>query len=483
MRRLLGILMLFVGCGADRMRPEQEIAAAVESVGFLDAEEAKNTRFISFATIDDEDKALAAGVVSFVLNSLGDSGYISRPEWVPGAPLVRFHLRQFTASEDAYKNHWQTWEDLAAVEPYYHVRTRVAVETTEKDDKGKPIKKVETKDVTVDAPWIPAELATQLREQTASIGPVLRAEWWVSQVMRPPHYYTLTGVPATEVEFLKFVGVDAIEVRRLNAEHGANVISKVAFGHTRRIQSFTGILGWLWVTKDVFVMGDKTDAIRQPLTKAINPETGQEAELYLDDAGEFIASKANGLHVFALYNAQGERQDAVPLGGPGKSIARDTSEDSPGFDGVIIPGLSCVRCHTENGLRDIDDVQASLPGLAALPDAQALLSFYNPPIVQLRLRQARDQYATALRQATDLNSEQVANGLAKLVRTQLYDLVTPERAAQECGLELKAFLEVAKQTADPYGILLSQGRAIHREAWEPTFSVMMSPMVAVGVDE
>lgn len=477
MKRLLGILMLFVGCGADRMRPVDEVRQVATALGDYAPEAAKNMRFLSLATVPDEEKPVAAGIASFVLNSLGDAGYISRPEWVPGTSLVSFNLRNYANSEETYKVAWDTWEKLAAEEPYFHLRTQVAEEVKGKDDKGKPTTTTEVKEVTLDAPWIPADLAKHVRETSASIGPVMRLEYWLAKVMVPPNYYTLAGIPQTEEEFLKLIGIDAAEIRKLGRDKGANVISKVAFGRSRRVSNYTGPYGALFVTKDVFETRDKRDAIRQPLNAAFNPTTGENVKLFDFDAGEFIAAKANGLHLFALYDKNHQRQDAVPLGGPGKSIARDTSEDHPGFDGVVVPGLSCVRCHTENGLRPIDDVQSTLPGIASLPDAQAILSFYNPPQLQLRLKQAREQYALAVSQACDLSSEQVAEGLGKLVRTHLYELVTDERAAQECGCDVTTLQMSAAATADPYAQLLAQGKAVHREAWEASFPAVVQEVL------
>ena len=472
MRRFLCVLMLFVGCGAG-LRPDQELEQARAALTALPVEQAKNMRFLSLATIPEEERALAAGIASFALNSLGDSGYVARPEWIPGTDLLAFNLRNYTASEETYKTHWQTWETLAEIEPFFHVRTQVAV-PPKKDAKGKETVAAEIKDVTIDAPWLPEALAKEVRETSASIGPVMRLEWWLAKVMQPPHYYALAGVPATELEFLKVLGIDPAEVRKLGADKGANVISRIAFGHPRRVSSYIGPLGTLFVTKDVFVANGKRDAIRQPLNTATNPQSGELVRLFEFDASEYIAAKANGLHLFALYDSAGNRQDAVPLGGPGKSIARDTSEDHPGFDGVVVPGLSCVRCHREQGMRDLNDVQSTLFGLASLQDAQAIRSFYNPPLLQMRLKQAREQYGVALQAATDLSSEQVADGLGKLARVQLYDLVTPERAAVECGVPVEEFSQVIRGIPDPYCQLLSQGLAIHRECWEPTFAVVMS---------
>lgn len=441
-----------------------EMQEALSSVKALPEAERANTRFLSLVTIPKEQRQIAAGVASFVLNSLSDAGAISRPQFATGN-LLRFNLRQYSATEEHYKNSWQAWEDLAAVDTVFHQQTQVA---TESKVKGKVIEP-QIRTVTIDAPWLNKDACEELRTVTASIGPILRLEQWLAAVTVPPVYYTMAGVPDTKEKFLASIGLDITTVGKLDTDKGANVVSKVALGRMRRIASYIGPAGHVWETRDVIVVDGARDALRQPLTKTLNPTTQQPAILFKFDAGEWIATRPNGMHVFALFNAEGARQDAVPLAGKGKSIARDFSETHSGFDGVIQPMLSCVRCHTESGLRPLNDVQATLPGIATLPDAQELLSFYNPPQVQLRIKQAREQYDVAVAQACELNAQQVAENLAALVRAYDYDLVTPERAALELGVPLIVLRELLVASSDPYLILLSQGVSIHRDAWRVSY--------------
>lgn len=435
--------------------PAVEYQQAVASLNTLDAETAKNTRFLSLATVAVEKRAEAAGVASFVLNSLGDAGFISRPEPATDT-LLRFNLRQFAVSDARYKAHWETWERLAEGEPFFHIRTRV------NDGKKQPV------EVTVDAPWIPEALSAELRAKAASAGAVLRLEYWLAKVTVPPHYYTLTETPDTEAGWLAQLGVKSNEGFK-----GAAVLSRVAFGHPRRVVSFIGPNGNGWLTRDVFAADADGDTVRQPLSKATNPASGKVETLYRHDATEAIAAQANGLHRYALFDGAGKRQDAVPLGGPGRSIARDYSEAAPSFDGVIVPMQGCVRCHSKDGLQDIPDVISSLSAAAAYDEAQVIRGFYDPGQVQLRLKQAREQFGVALHAACDLNSQQLSDGLAELVRTQAYLLVTPQRAALECGLTLEQFNERAARVADPYVSLLGRGEAIHRESWESSYPALM----------
>jgi hypothetical protein len=467
---IMSAVVLALSIGSCQKSPGGELEEALSSVRTLPAEERTNTRFLSLETFAPEDRGDAASVASFVLNSLSNSGAISRPQWATGT-LLRFNLRQFSGTEERYKAHWQAWEDMAAVDYVFHMQTQVAEKPAplKGDKKGNVVAEPVVRTVTLDAPWLDAKVCQELRTETASIGPVIRLEQWIAAVTVPPFYYRMAGIPETEKEFLLGLGIDQKVIATLDADKGANVISQVALGRVRRVVSLTGPHGDAWQTKDVTVSRGDRDAVRQPLTRSVNPTTGQAVTLFTYDAGEWIASQANGLHQFALYDREGKRQDAVPLGGPGKSIARDYSEQHPGFDGVVVPMLSCVRCHTEDGLRPLPDIQATLPGVAGLKDAQELLSFYNPPQVQLRLKQGRERYSLAVQQACDLNAQQVADALAKIVRTHDYALVTIERAALELGVPPVVAQEAFSVSTDPHLILMSQGHAVHRDNWRDSY--------------
>src|SRR5207253_2525217 len=67
-------------------------------------------------------------------------------------------------------------------------------------------------------------------------------------------------------------------------------------------------------------------------------------------AEEHYLTLPNGLPVYFLGNAQGERQDSAP-----DFIGSDTSVLNVSRDGRIHVCLGCVRCHAGNVLQPIDD--------------------------------------------------------------------------------------------------------------------------------
>ncbi len=147
----------------------------------------------------------------------------------------------------------------------------------------------------------------------------------------------------------------------------------------------------------------------------------------------------NGLWRTALFNAAGRRQDSVP-----DKVAKDTSD--PAGDGIVVPLVSCIRCHRESGLRPFADDQTRLfAGRVDLysydPNlVQRAAEFYDEPRLQRQMQFDRQTYADAVARATGgMQSEQLADSLAEIVRRHAYLPVTLEQAAQEVGLESAAF--------------------------------------------
>ncbi len=101
----------------------------------------------------------------------------------------------------------------------------------------------------------------------------------------------------------------------------------------------TGPLGGVYSTLDV----ETVDAERDPLRSGRRYLTAAGlATRY--DLGEWFALAPNGLWRTALFSATGKRQDSVP-----DRVAKDTS-DAAG-DGIVVPLISCIRCHQEAGLQ------------------------------------------------------------------------------------------------------------------------------------
>ncbi|MGC3972370.1 MAG: hypothetical protein QM775_35020 [Pirellulales bacterium] len=231
-------------------------------------------------------------------------------------------------------------------------------------------------------------------------------------------------MPQTEDEFFTSLGLDVATIGNLRADAGANLIRSLVTFKPRRVVRRQGPLGGAWHTYDTAATTPERDPLRHPFN-------------FTYDAGEHIAAKRNGLHVYALFDAAGKRQAAVP-----DVIAKDTSD--PHGAGIVVPPLSCVRCHVEDGLRPTANDQrrllaASIEAFTEQPDdAQRLAAFYFADL-EKQLRRDREDYAEAVHTATGgLSAAATAAALSALVRDYRDRLVDAARAAAELGTSAEA---------------------------------------------
>jgi hypothetical protein len=224
-----------------------------------------------------------------------------------------------------------------------------------------------------------------------------------------------------------------------------------------------GPLGGVYETLDVQQVDAERDPIRRPLSVG-------GANLNFD-AGEWFAAAPNGLWRTALYDAKGNRQDSVP-----DKIAKDTSD--PFADGIVVPMISCIRCHTESGLRPFRDDQSRLlsTGRVDLRSSdpsvvQRIAEFYDEPRLQRQMEFDRQTYDLAVSRATGgMKPEELAVALARMVRQFAYLPVTPTQAARELGLDATDLPAALATSHDPIVLLLLEGRPVLRGQWESSFA-------------
>jgi hypothetical protein len=170
------------------------------------------------------------------------------------------------------------------------------------------------------------------------------------------------------------------------------------------------------------------------------------------------------------FNAVGRRQNSVP-----DRVAKDTSD--PAGDGIVVPLISCIRCHREAGLRPfVDDETKLLSGRVDLysPDPniiQRAIEFYDEPRLDRQIRFDRETYTDAVARATDgLKPEELAQSLATLVRNHVYLPVSLKQACAEVGLARSEFQTALAATRDPVILLLLEDHPILRAQWESSFA-------------
>jgi hypothetical protein len=444
--------------------PTDEMRAAAADVETLPAVARPSVRYLTLYAIDPAQRRQAFQTVSYVLNSIARTRAISQPVLV-SPMLVRFSIGQYAPRADEFAAWFGAWEKLAETDPYFHLRTEVAVGSAKREpisSKQAKSQQLATKIVTTDGGWADLQAAARLRSATHSAGALLRADYFVTQATIPPRYYEFAGVPESENEFLNSLGVDQKVIDRLRANAGANLIISGVTAKPRRIVWSQGPLGGVYSTLDV----ERVDAPRDPLRRPISA-AGLEFQY---DVSEWFAVAPNGLWRTALFNAAGRRQDAVP-----DRVAKDTSD--PLGDGIVVPLVSCVRCHREAGLRPFaDDQTRLLAGGVDLysydPDiVERAVEFYDEPRLQRQMQFDRQTYADAVSRATSgMKPEEVADALAEVVRNHAYLPVTIEQAAREVGFEPAEFRIALAATRDPVILLLLEDRPVLRGQWESSFA-------------
>jgi hypothetical protein len=441
---MLCLSAICLAAHASAATPASELQIAVGDLRhYAGPHAASDLRYLSLYAIEPSQRREAAAVVSFVLNSVSRSRAIVRPTEVAGSDgrLLRFSLADYALPPE-------TWEALASEDPYWHLQTQVLDPRTAK-----------AKTVFTDGGWLDLALAAELRTLTHSGGALLRADHFIARAAttsRGGHYYRLAGVPEREADFYRQLGVDIKTIDVLSADAGANMIRSGVTLKLRRVARRPGPLGGAWITYDVEQNTAERDPLRNPFA-------------FRFDASEHIAAKANGLQLFALYNAAGLRQESVP-----DRIAKDSSDVTG--DGIIVPLLSCVRCHVEDGLRPVvNDQQRLLARHVDLhteraADAERLADFYGADLEKLRVRDG-DDYAAAVAKATDgLRPGQISAALGQIYRRYVDDLVTPEQACRELGIARARLVPLCAASDDPVLLSLCAGLAVQRQQWEAAFA-------------
>ncbi len=494
--------------------PADEIRAAAADIETLPLELRAGTRYLTLYNIEPARRMETAQVVSYTLNALSRTRAISAPAQVTPT-LLRFNMAQYASQKDELAAWIAAWEKLAETDPYFHLRTEIAARRTIAAAKKSPLhpltpSPLHSQTVTADGGWVDLTAAAKLRAATDSTGALLRADYFVSQATVAPRYYEFAGVPESENEFLKALGVDEAVIDRLRANAGANLIISGVTSKPRRVVWAQGPLGGVYSTLDVETVDAARDPLRRPISVTVKAEggggkaeKGNEIETastsasrsafrlpnstfaFKFDVSEWFAMAPNGLWRTALFDAAGKRQNSVP-----DKVAKDTSD--PLGDGVVVPLVSCIRCHRESGLRPFRDDQTTL--LAGHVDlysydpsiVQRAAEFYDEPRLQRQMKFDRETYAAAVERATTVQAQgplrqwcppslgfspdQLVDALAAVVRRFAYLPLTPDEAASEVGLSPSEFKRLLAPTHDPVILVLIEGRNVLRGQWDSSFA-------------
>lgn len=275
--------------------------------------------------------------------------------------LLRFDLRD-------YKWTPQAWEQLAALEPY-----------------GIPS----------DTPKV-----KEIAEKTTTQKPLLRGDWVVFSLSRPPLYhsflYDLQKLPISVSISGAQQSLESLLFVDRNANMASGDVVSAGFGKSnvtksnRIIRRHDTPYGGYWLSEDFNGRNNQQNIFEHPLD-------GSRA------GGEYIFSLPNGLHGYLVTDNLGNRLDGAPTDVVVDPLRLDT-------DGVVIPGASCMSCHTKGIKKRNDEI------LTYFTDLERLSKGKNPPQeLETQINDVKRVYKdnSVLSAKYDLDETAYANAITK----------------------------------------------------------------------
>ena len=207
------------------------------------------------------------------------------------------------------------------------------------------------------------------QELTASTGcplPYVRADWFTAVASRPPLYYDLLQMPATDRELETLLRVDA--AKDINSERviRAGFSNSGVSRHNRIIERHESSYGAYWKSYDFAGETNSKNIFASPLGPGGGPNSFQA------DGSEMIFDLPNGLHAYFLVDSSGRRMDQAP-----PTIVSDPKRP----ERAVVAGLSCLSCHSR-GLNDKTDqvrahVQKNMTAFSQ-SETNTILALYPP---------------------------------------------------------------------------------------------------------
>lgn len=403
-------------------RPIDAVQTALADIKRLAEEDRPYQRYIWLPPWGDTKQF--AQVNSFAMNTaISRATTIQRPQSV-GGYLARWDLRQLAPGHKALSTVVTLWERLAETEPYFHAQIR-------RD--GLKATGFAVHAGNVEMP----ELAT-LAETAV---PIVRADWLLVKSLTSLDgglYYEFAGVAENQKDFLRSLGADEALAAEVNGDQRAGLFRSNVTGKPRRIDVFRGAggrssSGLVMVTRET--VDGEIDAPEHPIRNLLK---------FQFKASEIIAEKANGLHVFALYDNFGKRQDSVP-----DNIASDHTVPPP-HTRRVESAISCIRCHgPHDGVQPFSNDVQTLVSSRSVDVFTDLADQGDPALLLDRLaglyagnlgkpiRRARDDYQEAVFRATwGLDAAKAGELCSQQFAAYRYEQVTPAKAAMELGFKV-----------------------------------------------
>lgn len=492
LRRLwlaVSLLVALVACNlaATLARGGERVPTSADAVGWALADVATlpefDRPFARYLWIPPWGSDRWVAAVNFAVNSSASHARTIQPARViANGWMLAYDLRRLAPDPAQLAKLIATWDGLAVDDPYLHVpATNTGIKAA------------------VIAPHLDERQAVALAGLTLSTGAIYRADWFLAKALSTldgGRYYEFRHVTRKPEKgnardnWLSQRGLFVGTTQALGGERRAAMFRSGVTAKPRRVDLFPTLLGGLGsITRDV--KDGNVKAAAHPIRNLLE---------FGDDGSEIIVASPNGLLDYLLVDGAGNIVDEAP-----PDLVRDHTIPPP-HTSRLQPAISCIRCHgtdQDEGWRvvtnDVEKLLASRlnvfadlgSGLTPEQAADKLAGFYALPVEAAdgMLARARRDYAAAVARtaqgirfdATKSIVGEVSRVVADIYSQQVFDIVTPERAALELGYraadddKVEPLEEVlgpadASVETDPVVGFLRIGTAVNRADFESVYA-------------
>lgn len=450
--------------------PNSSVKFAEEDILKIPEMDQKNIRYLSLYNIPEKERDSVLQSVSFMCNSLSTRRKIYKPFFVEDSEntVIRLKITDYDWNP-------KTWDELAKKgsgprrqpEPYFNyfqikeskIKKGIMMPDLKIDkEKGPEIFKEHIEEV-IEASfpsWIEKDNYSNLKKLTESNTPILRADWFLSNVCLPPFYYDFLQLGKNDKSFTDLIFADdSLAKKARSKDKGIVSISSVSRNNRTLIRNPTFTGGYYWFAHD----SKHSVNNKNHLNNILNEEF---------DAINSIGSLPNGLQAYFTSDSKGNRLDFVDP---------DISIDNTSVDKIVRTARSCIICHSE-GIKQIEDDVRSLKisfSSFSRPEIYELEDLYNSDL-EFQINKDQSYYALSVKRATNLTSLENSLLFSKIYNYYSESFLNKESISIDCGIPLSDLERYVKSSNDPVilNLIAIPVRPIRRDQWERSYQNFMN---------
>jgi hypothetical protein len=316
------------------------------------------------------------------------------------------------------------------------------------------------------APWVNRDALAYLIQWTQSESPILRADWFVTNVTVPPAYYNFLRLGNDIKDFQKLIFANEELAIKARSQQKGVVISSTVARNNRTLTRSPTFTRYYWQSHDTLTSRDDRQYVQNLLNEKF-------------DATEDIGSLPNGLQAYFLTDGKGKRLDKADT---------DIAIDNTAVDRTVRTGRSCIICHAA-GINPIDDEVRSLTRKLKDQESVRLLIVNEAQAYKIndlfdtnlddQIIEDQMFYKSAVGRVTGMKPDLAIKEYASIWDRYAEKLLDKEDVAREVGVSVTMLEKYIRMSSDNVvlGLIKSPARPVRRDQWEQSFQNLMYIMI------